>query len=130
MEATITTISAEIRRANDQFESAFANGDAASMAKLYTEDGMLLPTGSDFVKGPQAIQDFWKGAMNMGIKEAKLNSVDVEQHGDTAIEVGNYALSGEGSRMIDQGKYVVIWKQQKGQWKLHRDIWNSSVATQ
>jgi uncharacterized protein (TIGR02246 family) len=130
MEAAITAISAEIRRANDQFESIFANGDAASMAKLYTEDGMLLPTGSDFVKGPQAIQDFWQGAIKMGIKQAKLNSMEVEQYGDTAIEVGNYALNGEGGQLIDQGKYVVIWKQQNGQWKLHRDIWNSSVATQ
>lgn len=85
------------------------------MANLYTEDGMLLPTGSDFV---------------MGIRQAKLEIVEVEHHGDTAIEVGQYTLSGEGNQVMDQGKYIVIWKQQNGQWKLHRDIWNSSVNAQ
>jgi hypothetical protein len=29
--------------------------------------------------------------------------------------------------VLDQGKYIVIWKREKGQWKLHRDIFNSSV---
>jgi ketosteroid isomerase-like protein len=28
---------------------------------------------------------------------------------------------------VDQGKYIVIWKQDGGQWKLHRDIFNSSL---
>ena len=28
---------------------------------------------------------------------------------------------------MDSGKFIVIWKQEGGQWKLHRDIWNSSM---
>ena len=28
---------------------------------------------------------------------------------------------------MDQGKYVVIFKQVEGRWKLHRDIWNTSL---
>jgi hypothetical protein len=28
--------------------------------------------------------------------------------------------------VLDEGKYIVIWKQVEGQWKLHRDILNSS----
>jgi ketosteroid isomerase-like protein len=28
--------------------------------------------------------------------------------------------------VLDYGKYVVIWKQDKREWKLHRDIFNSS----
>ena len=35
-----------IRKADDAFEETFGRGDAAGMAALYTEDGMLLPTGS------------------------------------------------------------------------------------
>jgi len=31
-------------------------------------------TGSDFVKGKQAIEAFWQGAMDMRIKNAKLDS--------------------------------------------------------
>ena len=87
-------IHAAIRTADDSFESTFGQGDAAGMADLYTDNGMLLPTGSDFVKGKQAIEAFWQGAMDMGIKNAKLDIVEVEQHGDTAIEVGRSAWAG------------------------------------
>lgn len=62
-----------------------------------------------------------------GIKGAKLESVEVESHGDTAIEVGRYTLDNGEGQMIDQGKYIVIWKQENGAWKLYRDIWNSSM---
>ena len=130
MTTQTTDIHATIRAADDSFESTFARGDAAGMADLYTEGGMLLPTGSDFVKGKQAIGAFWQGAMDMGIKNAKLDIIEVEQHGDTAIEVGQYTLSSADDQVLDTGKYVVIWKHEDGTWKLHRDIWNSSVAKQ
>ena len=65
--------------------------------------------------------------MDMGIKSVKLEIVEVEGHGDTAIEVGKYTLQGLGRKPLDTGKYIVIWKQVDGQWKLHRDIFNSSM---
>jgi ketosteroid isomerase-like protein len=48
-------------------------------------------------------------------------------HGDTALEVETYALIGEGGKTLDTGKYVVVWKRQGGQWKIHRDIWNTNA---
>ena len=68
-----TDIHAAIRAADDSFEATFGRGDAAGMADLYTDDGMLLPTGSDFVQGKQAIEAFWQGAMDMGIESAARN---------------------------------------------------------
>jgi ketosteroid isomerase-like protein len=119
-------IRSNIRTADDTFEQKFNQGDAAGVAALYSSEAMLLPPGSAVVKGNTAIRDFWQGAMNMGIKEAKLDIVEVEQQGDTAIEVGRYRLKGAGGEIMDEGKFIVVWKQEAGQWKLHRDIWNSS----
>ena len=53
-----------------------------------------------------------------------------EGHGNTAIEEGKYTLRGESGNVLDRGKYIVIWKQQVGQWKLHRDIWTTSLTPQ
>ena len=117
-----------IAATNQQFVAAFARRDARGMAELYTANGQLLPTGSDFVTGTPAIQAFWQAVMGMGIKEATLETVELESHGDTAHEVGRYTLRGDGGQMLDEGKYIVIWKREGGQWKLHRDIWNSSRA--
>ena len=127
MTTSTTALHAAIRAADDNMESAFGQGDSEGIAGLYTEDGMLLPAGSDPVTGKPAIQAFWQGAMDTGIKGLGLEIVELEDHGSTAIEVGNYTLSSEGEEVIDRGKYIVIWKQEDGQWKLHRDIWNTNT---
>jgi len=126
-QATLTEVRDAIAAANEKFMAAFGQGDAAGLAALYTEKGQVLPPNGDFVTGKEAIQGFWQALMDMGIKEAELEIVEVEGHGDTAIEVSKYALKGEGGQVLDKGKYIVIWKQEDGQWKLHRDIFNSSM---
>ncbi|EMR03867.1 YybH family protein [Cesiribacter andamanensis] len=128
MISTSTDISAAIRKANDAFEATFSRGDANGMAGLYTEQGSLLPTGTQIIQGREGIRHFWQSAMDAGIKEARLNTLEVEEQGDTAIEVGHYTLKGENSTPIDEGKYLVVWKQQNGNWKLHKDIWNSNQS--
>ena len=125
---TDSAIHSAIRSADDNFEATFGRGDAEGMANLYTDDGQLMPTGSDTITGKPGIKAFWQGAMDMGIKNAKLDIVEVEQHGQTANEIGQYTLSGADGQVLDKGKYVVIWRNDAGTWKLHRDIWNSSLT--
>jgi len=120
----------EIASANENFMNAFNQGDAAGMAALYTENGQVLPPNGEFVTGKQAVQMFWQAVMDMGIKEIKLDIIEVEDHGDTAIEVSGYTLKGAGEQVLDKGKYIVIWKKENGQWKLHQDIFNSSMPVQ
>lgn len=120
----------EIRSANDNFEKTFAEGDAAGMAALYTSDGMLLPPGAGLQEGSSAIQNFWQMVMDMGVKHAQLRTVHLEREGETAIEMGNYKLNGANGQQLDEGKYIVIWKRNDGEWKLHKDIWNTSLSPQ
>jgi uncharacterized protein (TIGR02246 family) len=130
MPTLATSISADIRHANDEFEAAFERSDAAAIASLYAPNGLLLPTGMDVIQGTAGIQAFWQGAMEMGIKRVKLNSQDLEELTDTAIELGHYTLFGPNDQTLDQGKYLVVWKEHEGQWKLYQDIWNSSMPAQ
>ena len=125
-----TEVGDSIAAGNEKFMELYNGGDASGLADLYTENGQLLPTGSDFVTGKVAIQAFWQEAMNMGIKTIRLEPVEAERHGDAAIDIGKYTLTGEAGNVMDRGKYVVILKQESGQWKLHRDIWNSSLTPQ
>ena len=119
-------IRTDIMACNKNFMDAFARGDANGLAALYTAGGQLLPPNSDVVAGRDAIRTFWQGAMNMGLKEARLDTLEAEGVGSIAIEVGKYTLCAAGGVVADAGKYVVIWKTEAGGWKLHRDIWNSS----
>jgi len=116
-----------IAAANENFMAAFSSGDAAGVAALYTEDGQVLPPNADVVTGQKAIKRFWQAVMDMGITEVKLEIVEVGDHGDTAIEVSTFELLIKTGDVVDNGKYIVIWKKEDGRWKLHRDIFNSSM---
>ncbi len=116
----------QIDSANAQFVNAFKRGDATGIANLYTSGAQLLPANSDFVRGTAAIRTFWQSVIDMGLKGASLETIEVEGHGDTAIEVGRYQLLAAGDAIADQGKYVVVWKNDNGTWKLHCDIWTTS----
>jgi uncharacterized protein (TIGR02246 family) len=118
-------IQRQIEAANSQFVGAFTRGDAAAIAKLYTADAQLLPANSDFVRGTDAIRAFWQKVIDMGLGGASLETIEVEAHGSTAIEVGRYRLLASGDT-VDTGKYIVVWKNDGGTWKLHRDIWTTS----
>jgi uncharacterized protein (TIGR02246 family) len=120
-------VRASIEAANKTFEAAAAKGDGAALAALYTSDGRLLPANSDFVIGTAAIQKFWQGALDSGIRGAILTTVEAEGHGTVAHEVGTYELRDQAGKPLDKGKYVVIWKKVGTQWKLHRDIWTTSM---
>lgn len=100
------------------------------MGDLYTGDAKILPPGGDTISGKTAIGAFWKGAYELGIKRAKLETVEAEPAGDQIIEVGNFTLYGADESELDKGKYVVIWRQEAGEWKLHRDIWNTSKSAE
>ena len=86
----------------------------------------MLPPNSQVVEGRDRVQGFWQAVIDMGIKGARLQTVEAEGHGDTTLEVGRFALLGEGEQVLDSGKYIVLWKWDGGEWKLHRDIFNSS----
>jgi len=117
---------ASIDHANGMLTGALSRGDADGMANCYTAQAELLPPGSDAVSGHEGIQEFWSAVIGAGISSARLETVEIEGRGDTAIEVGRYSLGTADGAVADEGKYLVVWKHEKGAWKLHRDIWNTS----
>ena len=132
--AAAQSAKASIEAALVTFEEAFNSGDTAAVAAHYTQDAVLLPPDATRVDGREAIQNFWKGAMDSGLKDLRLEAVEVEESGDLAYEVGKFALSvpgKDGAPADVMGKYIVVWKKgPDGTWRLHRDIWNSDPAPQ
>ena len=127
----MTKVIDEIRSANRKFMEMFDRGDAAGVAALYTADAKLMPPDTQVVNGTEAIRSFWQGAMNMGVKEAKLETMEVESRDDLAYEIGKYTLiirPKEGENSTSSGKYLVVWKNRDGRWKLHVDIWNGIAS--
>ncbi len=121
-------VHATIEANNQKFMNAFEQSNAAGVAALYTGNARILPPGSEMMQGRAAIQSFWQEVMDSGVKEAQLETLDIEVSGeDLAREIGRYVLTiQQGSETLkSSGKYVVIWKREGSDWKLDVDIWNS-----
>ena len=118
----------DIQQAIQNVELTFARGNASELAELYTHNAMLLPPEFSSISSKRDIGAFWQGGMDMGIASVEFDVVEVEQHGDTAIEVSNFTMKSADGQVIDQGKGTVIWKFENGAWKIHRDMWNTSVG--
>ena len=116
-----------IEAANAQFSAAAAKGDGAGLAALYAADAQVLPAGSDVIRGPDAIQKFWQGALDSGIVGVGLKTLEVFADGSTATEVGQYELRDKAGKVLDHGKYIVVWRHEGGKWKLLRDMFSTNV---
>ena len=131
-EMDIAQVRAAIEEANLKFCEAVRQGDAAAIAALYTDDATVLPPNSDMIQGRQGIEESWNATIQMGVKDAVLTTEDVFGSGDLVYEIGKYTITiqpeGQEEPIEDMGKYVVVWKlQEDGSWKLHVDIWNTSM---
>jgi uncharacterized protein (TIGR02246 family) len=115
---------ADIAAVNRQFEDAARKGDLDWLASLYTADAIALPPDGPIVKGRDNIKQMWGAlAQQVGLKDVRLDTLDFEQAGDTGHEVGEATLTlSSGTAVM---KFVVVWKKVEGQWRLHRDIWNT-----
>jgi uncharacterized protein (TIGR02246 family) len=117
---------AAIAAANVEFMAAVERGDGAAVARLYAPGAQALPPNGDPAQGTEAITALWQRVIDAGVKEAALETSEVEVRGDLAFETGRYTLKAADGVGIDDGKYVVIWKREGADWRLFRDIWNSS----
>ena len=125
-EKEVPPVRKAIEEGNAAFMAAFAAHDAAAVAALYTEDAQLLPPNADILEGQAAIQAYWQGAMDMGIDSVLFEIQEVDALGNTAVEVSLYTLYLPDGQVVDQGKYMVVWKRLGGRWYLHRDIFDTS----
>ena len=117
-------VRAAVDAGNRAFTAAFVRGDAKAVSELYTEDAQVIAPAAPVAKGRAAIAAAWQKAMG-SVKDVRLETADVESAGDLAYETGTVHLTGRGGA-ITKERYLVVWKRAKdGQWKLHRDIWNS-----
>lgn len=116
-----------LRAMRDEWQSAFEAGDADALAAMYAEDGAVLPPNAETVSGRAAIAEFWRNLSESGIGGLVEDSEAYAQ-GDLGYKRGRYTMTDADGNVIDQGKYIEIWRQVDGEWQLQRDIFNSDRA--
>ena len=110
-----------------QFQKSIEQGDLGNIGNLYTEDAKILPPNMDMLEGRDSIQAFWQRASEMGIKSYQPEILEVEYSGNLGFFLGKYTLYGDVNQIINKGKFITIFKNIDGEWRVYRDIFNSSI---
>lgn len=113
----------------EAFGAAIERQDSQALARFYTANCQVFPTGADIVSGAGSIPAFFDAFFDMGIKGCSFETFEIEEHGEIAYETGRATLYVEGDAVAGTIKYLVIWKCQDGEWLVHRDILSGDAAT-
>ena len=121
-----------IRKTNERWLALIRDHDAGAVSKLYTPDGAMMAPGAPIAQSQSALEKAWSELMKspgFGLT-FKADQIVVASGGDMALDRGTYELSLDGPNgpTKDIGKYVVVWRNIDGQWKVAADIFNSDGA--
>lgn len=100
---------------------------------MYAADGAMMAPGAPIAQGQPALEKAWGGLMQMPgfALTFKADKIEVASGGDMALDRGTYLLTlgGPKGETKEVGKYVVVWRNVDGQWKVAADIFNSDGAS-
>jgi uncharacterized protein (TIGR02246 family) len=105
---------------------AFNAKDIEAMISFYAEDAVLLPPDAPAIFGRDAVKSAIQEMFAAGFA-IELEDLEIKVENDLAYKAGRYRFHSQDGTLVDRGKYIEIWIKVDGAWRLHRDIWNSSV---
>jgi uncharacterized protein (TIGR02246 family) len=121
----------ELGQMNRDFAAALNAKDAQAAAALYTEDAVLIPPGEPLVQGREAIEEYWRGAIESGgVRDVSVETMDALSSGSLGYETGSFILTAngpDGEAVIDRGRYIELLRREPdGRWLSTHGIWNAS----
>lgn len=118
-------VKAAIAESNKTYGECFKNNDSAGFVAHYTSDACIFAPNMPRMCGSPAIGGFFSAGHGMGVRGIVITTEELIGGKDGIAEVGNYDLKDEKGNSLDKGKFIVLWKEENGKWKMHRDEWNS-----
>lgn len=106
---------------------AFSSGDSSLFIERYTKDCWIMPSNTSALCGESAPLDFFREAYyRKGVRNGRYITTDIfGDTGEYVTEVGFFQLFDAGNKMIDNGKFLILWKRTPAGWKMFRDSFSS-----
>jgi ketosteroid isomerase-like protein len=98
------------------------------LSTMFTEDAKMMPPDAPVIEGRKAILDFLQDSSSQQSLPTEVDEREQIAAGDYTYRYGfvtQHLLDGS----TQTGKFVQLWKNVDGTWKLHRTMWNLSGVT-
>jgi ketosteroid isomerase-like protein len=116
-----------IATSNELYFQAFAKGDSSIFIDRYAKDCWIMQPNAPTLCGADAPLEFFKTAFNkFGLRNGKFITIDVFGDGvEYVTEEGFWQSFDANNKLIDTGKFLVLWKKTPDGWKMFRDSFSS-----
>ncbi len=125
MDATDATEA--IVAANQIYGQRFLTNDSSFYQAKYTADAVIYPVQHPMVQGRESIgKYYYDGGKNKKLR-ILIKALNITGTSDLIVEEGSYDFPDDKGGSFDKGKFIALWKQEDGSWKLWREIWNTDL---
>ena len=124
--AAVIAVPDDLAEIRAQYRAATANRDAAVLTDLFAEDGVLVATDRDIVRGRADIRKYFAAAFEQATPEVILTCISSENRNGFGSETGRFEermTSPEGTITRVGGVYVTIYRRDTaGHWRVAIEI--------
>lgn len=113
-----------IAQHNKQFTDAHVSGDVAAIDAMFLPDARSYPPGAPAAIGIEAIHALTVDFLKAGITEFREETTAIYGNAEQVVDEGTYVLT-YGAGVTERGKYINVWKQVNGSWRIQANIWNA-----
>jgi ketosteroid isomerase-like protein len=114
-----------IAQQNERFTAAHVAGDIATIDSMFAPDAKSFPPGAAAVVGLPALHAFTVDYLKAGVTEFRGETTDFYGNAEYVVDGGTYVVTYGPARVTERGKYLNVWTQVDGSWKIKANMWNT-----
>lgn len=116
-----------IAQQNERFTTAHVAGDIATIDSMFARDAKSFPPGAATVIGFPALHVFTVEYLKAGLTEFREETTDFYGNAEYVVDAGTYVVTYGPAHVTERGKYLNVWTQINGSWKIKTNMWNTDA---
>lgn len=116
-----------ITQQNARFTAAHVSGDVATIDSMFAPDAKSFPPGAAAVTGLPALHAFTVDYIKSGVTEFREETTDFYGNAEYVVDAGTYVVTYGPTHVTERGKYLNVWTQVNGNWKIKSNMWNTDA---
>lgn len=116
-----------IAEQNKRFTNAHLTGDVAAIDSMFAPDAKSYPPGADAVSGLPALHAFTVAYLEAGLTEFREETTDFYGNEEYVVDAGTYVVTYGPDHVTERGKYLNVWQQVDGTWRIKANMWNTDA---
>lgn len=118
----------QIEQVLRNYEKALKTADAESCTKLYTTDGVFIPSGGPTATGSVQIMGSYEYVFSLITPDIQFKNIKIEVIGNNAIVTstseGTSKVAATGENVPEINREFYIFKKEAGTWKIAKYMFN------